>query len=111
MPSQLNKHILLILLCLINIWHPQVLLAQVLKPQLQFRLHQFQREAEENMALMDEFMNCYNTLLAGDLAPPIMVGELEQIHTMDGEEMDITWQIDMVVFSAKKFTQLTGKNN
>lgn len=69
------------------------------------------KEAEENVALMAGFMNCYNALLAGDLVPPIMVGELDQIHPEDVEEMDITWQIAMAVFRAKKFTQRTGKNN
>ena len=57
------------------------------------------------------FMNCYNSLLPGDLAPPIMVGELDQIHPEDVKEMDITWQIAIAMFREKKFTQHTGKNN
>ena len=40
-----------------------------------------------------------------------MIGELDQIHLKDVEEMDISWEIAMPVFRAKKFTQRIGKNN
>ena len=39
------------------------------------------------------------------------MGELDQIHPDDVEEMVISWHIAMAVFRAKKFTQRTGKNN
>ena len=42
--------------------------------------------------------------------PPLMPGDLDQIHPEDVEEMDISWQIAMAVFRAKKFYQRTGKN-
>lgn len=63
------------------------------------------------MALMAGFINCYNAFVAGELVPPVMIGELDQIHPEDVEEMDISWQIAMTVFRAKKFTQRTRKNN
>ena len=66
---------------------------------------------EDNMALMAGFMNCYNAFVAGDLVPPVMMGELDQIHPDDVEEMDISWHIAMPVFRANKFSQRTGKNN
>ena len=63
------------------------------------------------MALMAGFMNCDNAFVAGDLVPPVKMGELDQIHPDDVEEMNISWHIAMSVFRAKKFTQGTGKNN
>ena len=56
---------------------------------------------EENLALMAGLINCYNALVAGELAPPVVIGD---IHLEDVEEMDISWQIAMAVFRAKKFT-------
>lgn len=67
--------------------------------------------AEENIALIAGLVNCYSALVAGELSPPVTIGELDQIHPEDVEEMDITWQIAIVVFRAKKFTQKTGRNN
>ena len=66
---------------------------------------------EENLGLRVGLINCYNALVAGELAPPVMMGELDQIHPDDVEEMDISWHKAMAVFRAKKFTQRTGKNN
>ena len=65
---------------------------------------------EENLALMTGLIGCYNALVTGELAPPVMLSELDQIHPDDVEEMDISWHIGMAVFRAKKFTQRTGKN-
>ena len=31
---------------------------------------------EENMALMAGFMNCYNAFVAGEVAPPMVIGEI-----------------------------------
>ena len=67
--------------------------------------------AEENIAMTFGFMNCYNAFVASELIPPVMIGELDQIHHEDVEEMDISWKIAMAMFRAKKFTQQTGKNN
>ena len=44
---------------------------------------------EENMALMAGFMNYYNAFVADKLAPPVMIGEHDQIHPENMEEMDI----------------------
>ena len=66
---------------------------------------------EKNLGLMAGLINCYNALVACELAPPVMMGELDQIHPDDVEEMDISWHIAMAVFRAKKFTQCIGKNN
>ena len=60
---------------------------------------------------MDAFINCYNAFVAGELVPPVSIGELDQIHPDDVEEMDISWQIAMAVFRAKKFTQTKSMNN
>ncbi|XP_076936338.1 uncharacterized protein LOC143603438 [Bidens hawaiensis] len=46
-----------------------------------------------------------------NLVQPIVAAELDQIHPDDVEEMDISWQIAIAVFRAKKFTKRTGKNN
>lgn len=46
--------------------------------------------AEENLALMAGFMNWYNAFISGELVPPVSIGELEQIHPDDVEEMDIS---------------------
>ena len=43
------------------------------------------KEVEENLTLMTGFMNCYNAFLAGDLASPVVVGDLDQIHPEDVE--------------------------
>ncbi|XP_076920193.1 uncharacterized protein LOC143581254 [Bidens hawaiensis] len=69
------------------------------------------KETQENIALMAGFMNCYHAFLAGDLVQPMAATEFDQIHPDDVEEMDISWQIAMVVFRAKKFTKRTGRNN
>ncbi|KAI3723678.1 hypothetical protein L2E82_35434 [Cichorium intybus] len=71
----------------------------------------FAKGAEENMTLMAGFMNYYNAFFAGELVQPVMIGDLDQIHPKDIEEMDIYWQIAMAVFRAKKFTQRTRRNN
>ncbi|XP_076937612.1 uncharacterized protein LOC143605345 [Bidens hawaiensis] len=67
--------------------------------------------SQENIALMAGFMNCCNAFLAGDMVQPVVADELDQIHPDDVEEMDISWQIAMAVFRAKKFTKRTGRNN
>lgn len=68
------------------------------------------KEAEENLTLMAGFMNCYNAFVNGDLAAPLMIGDLNQINPEDVEEMDISWYIAMTVFRAKQFVQKTGRN-
>ena len=65
---------------------------------------------EENLAMMTGLIGCYNALVTGELAPPMLMSDLDQIHPDDVEEMDISWHMEMVVFRAKKFTQCTGKN-
>ena len=65
---------------------------------------------EENLAMMTGLIGCYNALVTGELALPVLMSELDQIHPDDVEEMDISWHIGMAVFRAKKFTQRTGKN-
>lgn len=69
------------------------------------------KDTKESIALVAGFMKYYNAFLAGDLIPPVTIGELDQIHLEDVEEIDISWQINMVVFRAKNFTQWTGKHN
>jgi hypothetical protein len=66
---------------------------------------------DENIALVANFVNCYNAFVAGNLIPPMTLGELDQIHPDDVEELDIQWQIAMAVFRAKKFGERTGKKN
>ena len=65
----------------------------------------------ETFALMTNVLACYNALVAGKLAPPLNIADLDQIHPDDVEEMDINWQMGMAVFRAKKFYQRTGRNN
>ena len=65
---------------------------------------------EENLALMNGLISCYNALITGELATPVLMNELDQIHPDDVEEIDISWYIGMAVFRAKKVTQRTGKN-
>ncbi|KAL4583301.1 hypothetical protein LXL04_007871 [Taraxacum kok-saghyz] len=65
---------------------------------------------EENLALMTGLIGCYNALVTGELAPPVLINERDQIHPDDVEEMDISWQIGMALFRAKKFTQRSRRN-
>ncbi|KAL4573443.1 hypothetical protein LXL04_020249 [Taraxacum kok-saghyz] len=65
---------------------------------------------EENLTMMTGLITCYNALVTGELAPPVIMSELDQVHPDDVEEMDISWAIGMAVFRAKKFTQRTGRN-
>ncbi|KAI3767878.1 hypothetical protein L2E82_18307 [Cichorium intybus] len=67
--------------------------------------------AEENLGLMAGLLNCYNAFCAGELVQPMMVGDLDQVHPDDVEEMDISWHIAMAVFRAKKFIRKTGSKN
>lgn len=70
------------------------------------------KEAEDNIALIAGFMNCYQALMSGNLAPPMSVtSDQSQIHPEDLEEMDITWQMGMAVHRAKEFVKKTGTNN
>ena len=69
------------------------------------------KESDENMALATGLVNCYNAFVAGKLPPQLSFVDLDQIHPEDVEEMDITWQIVMVLFRAKRFSKKTGKNN
>ena len=55
-------------------------------------------------------VNCYNAVVNGELPPPVLMSELDQIHPDDVEEMDISCHIGMAVFRAKKFTQRTGRD-
>ena len=52
---------------------------------------------EENLAMMTGLIGCYNALVTGELAPPVLMSELDQIHPDDVEEMDISWHIGMAV--------------
>ena len=63
------------------------------------------------MALATALVNCYNAFVPGELYPQLSFADLDQIHPEDVEEMDITWQMAMVVFRAKQFLKKTGKNN
>ena len=45
---------------------------------------------EENLALMTGLIGCYNALVTGELAPPVLMSDLDQIHPDDVEEMDIS---------------------
>ncbi|KAD3067019.1 hypothetical protein E3N88_34899 [Mikania micrantha] len=69
-------------------------------------------ESEENLLLFKGFMNSYNAFIAGELAPSNLTQDnLEQINPADVEEMDISWQMAMVVFRAKKFIKKYGRNS
>ncbi|KAI3690681.1 hypothetical protein L2E82_48884 [Cichorium intybus] len=61
--------------------------------------------------MMAGLLNCFNSLVAGDLVQPMMVEDLNQVNPDYLEEMEISWHIAMVVFRAKRFTQRTGRNN
>lgn len=51
---------------------------------------------------MASFMNCYKEFVGGNLVhPSVMTSDPEHIHLDDVEEMDVTWQMVMVVFKAK----------
>ena len=69
------------------------------------------KENAENLAFATGLVNCYNAFIAGELPPELSFSNLDQIHQEVVEEMDITWQISMVVFRAKHFSKKTGKNN
>ncbi|KAL4556840.1 hypothetical protein LXL04_035004 [Taraxacum kok-saghyz] len=69
---------------------------------------QMARRVEDNLGIMTA--NCYNAVVNGELPHPVLMSELDQIHPDDLEEMDISWQIGMAVFRAKKFSQRTGRN-
>ncbi|KAL7611060.1 hypothetical protein Lser_V15G13110 [Lactuca serriola] len=69
------------------------------------------KELDENIVFAAGLINCYNALVAGELPPQLSFADLDQIHSEDVEEMDITRQIAMVVFRAKQFAKKTGKNN
>ena len=47
---------------------------------------QMARGVEENMGIMT--VNCYNAVVNGELPPPVLMSELDQIHPDDVEEMD-----------------------
>ncbi|KAD4180306.1 hypothetical protein E3N88_28897 [Mikania micrantha] len=69
-------------------------------------------ESEENLLLFKGFMNSYNAFIAGELAPSNLTQDnLEQINPADVEEMDISWQMAMAVFRAKKFIKKYGRNS
>ena len=63
------------------------------------------------MALAIGLVNCYNAFMARKLSPQLSFANLDQIHPKDIEEMDITWQMAMVVLRAKQFSKKTDKNN
>ncbi|MFS8016153.1 hypothetical protein Hanom_Chr15g01365071 [Helianthus anomalus] len=62
------------------------------------------------MAFMTGVMNYYHAFIAGRMANNIDSTELLEIHPDDVEEIDITWQMAMVVFRAKNFVKKTGRN-
>ncbi|MFS7929412.1 hypothetical protein Hanom_Chr04g00332251 [Helianthus anomalus] len=68
------------------------------------------KEFKEAMAFMTRVMNCYHAFIAGRVANNIDSTELLEIHPDNVEEMDITWQMAMVVFRAKNFVKKTGRN-
>ncbi|MFS7997584.1 hypothetical protein Hanom_Chr12g01143471 [Helianthus anomalus] len=61
------------------------------------------------MAFMTGVMNCYHALIAGRVKNDVDSAELLEVHPDDVEEMDITWQMAMVVFRANNFVKKTGR--
>ncbi|MFS8019335.1 putative transcription factor interactor and regulator CCHC(Zn) family [Helianthus anomalus] len=63
------------------------------------------------MVFMAGVMNCYYAFITRKLvANQIASNKLHEVHPDDIEEMDITWQMAMVVFHAKNFVKRTGRN-
>ncbi|KAL8242185.1 hypothetical protein R6Q59_012487 [Mikania micrantha] len=69
-------------------------------------------ESEENLLLFKRFMNTYNAFIVGELAlANLTQHNLEEINLAEFEEMDISWQMAMAVFRAKKFIKKYGRNS
>ncbi|MFS7953821.1 putative transcription factor interactor and regulator CCHC(Zn) family [Helianthus anomalus] len=68
------------------------------------------KEFEENMVFMTRVMNCYHAFITRKMANKIASTEQHEVHPDDIEETDITWQMAMAVFRAKKFVKRTGRN-
>ncbi|MFS7938761.1 putative transcription factor interactor and regulator CCHC(Zn) family [Helianthus anomalus] len=63
------------------------------------------------MVCMAGVMNYYHAFITGKLAgKQIAINELQEVHPDDIEEMDITWQMAMAVFRAKKVFKRTDRN-
>ena len=66
---------------------------------------------EEHKALIYAFVSSFEAFSVGNLPSPALVEEdLSQIDDDDLEEMDIKWQMAMIVVRAKKFFRKTGRN-
>ncbi|KAF5772493.1 putative transcription factor interactor and regulator CCHC(Zn) family [Helianthus annuus] len=71
----------------------------------------FTQQSKENLDIAASVINCLNAFVAGKIDPPKWSGDdLHQIHPNDVKEMDITWQMAMVAFRARRFMKRTGKN-
>ncbi|KAJ0610908.1 putative transcription factor interactor and regulator CCHC(Zn) family [Helianthus annuus] len=71
----------------------------------------FSQQSKENHDIVASVVNCLNAFAAGRFDPPkFSMGDLDQIHPEDVEEMDITWQMAMAAFRAKNFVRKTGRN-
>jgi len=69
------------------------------------------KDLESNLSLFAGFMNCYNAFLTGQLtAKDDGACDLNDVNQDDIVEMDLTWQIAMVVHRANKFVKKTGRN-
>ena len=66
--------------------------------------------AEEHVKLFKCFMASYDDCVNGKISAPDMTDEdYDQIHPDDLEEMDIQWNMAMLVRRAKRFIQRTGR--
>ena len=62
--------------------------------------------------MFSAFVPSYEVLTIGNPTPPALMEEdLSQIDDDDLEEMDLKWQMAMVVVPAKNFFRKTGRNH
>ncbi|MFS7920054.1 putative transcription factor interactor and regulator CCHC(Zn) family [Helianthus anomalus] len=68
----------------------------------------FTQQSKDNLDIASSIINCLNAFVAGKIDPPKWsVDDLHQIHPDDVEEMDITWQMAMAAFRARRFMKRT----
>ncbi|MFS7902554.1 hypothetical protein Hanom_Chr01g00012621 [Helianthus anomalus] len=72
----------------------------------------FTQRSKENLDIVASVINCLNAFVAGKLDPPRWSRDyLYQIHPDDEEEIDITWQMAMAAFRARRFIKRTSKTD